>query len=535
MAAPDAAAAFANTGRIMTIAAMPLADRADRPPLIPAPVAAALTGVLISAMMSGLNSRASSLALADIRGVLGIGIDQGSWIATLYSAGELLVMPFAGWFAVTFSVRRFYLWVLWIAAGIAMVTPLIQNTQLLLVLRFVQGISAGALIPLLMMMALRFLPPPIRLHGLALYALTATFTPNIAIWVVGQWSDGVGDLRWVAWQFLPVAVLCSALVGWGLPREPVNWARFRDMNWLALVTGAPGLALIAIGIAQGNRLDWLNSPLVCFCLLAGALCILVFLVSEWTHPAPFIRFQLLERRNLYVGFTAFVVILIALYSGASLPLDHLAATQGYRAMQAAPLGLLIGLPQLLLGFVVAGLLYNRRVDARLLFAAGMALIGASCMAAAHLDDTWTWREFVPVQLMQAVGQPLAIIPMLFLTTSVVAPSEGPFIAGLVNTLRAFGTLAGVALVGRLEVVREHLHMTVLSDRLGLVINHLPSQADVAGAGAVISAQATALTNADVYRVLGVLALAVVPAGLLFQHIPAPGSEPAAPHNTDKPS
>lgn len=517
----------------MTIATLPLATKAEKTPLISAPVAATLLGVFISAMMAGLNSRASSLALADIRGVLGVGIDQGSWIPTLYSAGELLIMPFAGWFAITFSVRRFYLWMLWTAAAMATLTPLITTPSLLLALRFAQGVSAGALIPLLMMMALRFLPPSIRLHGLALYALTATFTPNIAIWLVGQWTDGVQDLRWVAWQFLPAAAFCSILVSWGLPKEPILWARFREMDWLALVTGVPGLALLAIGIAQGNRLDWFNSPLVTFCLVAGALCLLVFLHSEWSHPSPFIRFQLLERRNLYVGFTAFVIILIALYSGASLPLDHLAATQGYRAMQAAPIGLLIGLPQLLLGFIVAAALYNRHVDARMLFALGMALIGASCLMAAQLDSDWSWREFVPVQLMQAAGQPLAVISMLFLTTSVVAPAEGPFIAGLVNTLRAFGSLVGVAFVGRLELVREHFHTTVLSDRLGFVVNHLPSQADIAGAGQEISVQATTLAHADIYRVLGALALVTVPAALLFKRISAPGHTPVTPDKSDK--
>lgn len=519
----------------MKMAAVPQSGaqvKPDRIPLLRASIAATLAGVLISAMMSGLNSRSTSLALGDIRGVLGIGIDQGSWIATLYSAGELLVMPFAGWFAITFTVRRFYLWMLWTTAGIAAVIPFVTDPALLLGLRLLQGITAGALIPILMMMALRFLPPSIRLHGLALYALTATFTPNIAIWVVGQWSDGVGDLRWVAWQFLPTAAICSVLVGWGLPKEPIVWAPFRTMDWPGLLAGAPGLLLLAIGIAQGNRLDWMNSPLVVFCLISGGLCLLVFLVSEWSHPAPFIRFQLLGRRNLYVGFTAFVVILITLYSAASLPLDHLAKTQNYRALQGAPLGLLIGLPQLLLGFAVAGLLYQQWVDARALFAAGMALIGVSCLIASHLDGTWTWREFVPVQLLQALGQPMAIIPMLFLTTSVVEPSEGPFIAGLVNTLRALGSSLGVALVGRLDLLREHFHSTLMADRLGLVVNHLPTQADVAGAASVIVTQVTALTTGDVYRVLGWLALAVVPAALLFNRIPAPAAAPVASNNPD---
>ena len=64
-----------------------------------------LLGIFLAAMMAGLNSRSGSLGLADVRGALGFGLDEASWLNTLYSAGELLAMPFTTWFAITFSVR----------------------------------------------------------------------------------------------------------------------------------------------------------------------------------------------------------------------------------------------------------------------------------------------------------------------------------------------------------------------------------------------------------------------------------------------
>ncbi|WCR14148.1 MFS transporter [Paracoccus seriniphilus] len=482
-------------------------------------IIAALSGVFIGAMASGLNSRSGSLALVDIRGELGIGLDDGSWLSALFSTGELMVMPFAGWFAITFSIRRFFLTMLWTTALIALVVPLIVNPQLAMGLRLLQGMSGGALIPLLMMMAMKFLPPAIRLHGLALYALTATFTPNLAIWIVGIWSNGTHDLHWVAWQFLPPAVLCSLLVGWGLPKEPINWQRFATMDWLGLLTGMVGMLALGIGLAQGNRLDWFNSPLITFCLVTAGLCIAVFVCSEWTHPAPFIRFQLLLRRNLLVGFTVFVLMLVMLYSAAALPMQFLAAAQGYRVEQSAPIGLITGVPQLVLGSCVALLLYQKWVDARVLFSAGLLLIGLSCLYAAHLTGEWSWREFVPVQVMQALGQPLAIISMLFLTTSSVQPSEGPFVSGLVNMLRSMGSLAGVAFVGWFDDLRTHAHQTHLFDQIGRAFDLLPSQ--VKAAGFAMDAQINALTSADIYRALGWLALISVPTGLLFKHVPAP--------------
>ncbi|NTZ63477.1 hypothetical protein [Agrobacterium tumefaciens] len=174
-------------------------------------------------------------------------------------------------------------------------------------------------------MALRTLPPSIRLHGLALYAMTATFAPNVAIWIVGQWTDVVADWRWLYWQFVPVAVVSGALVAWALPREPIIWKRFSSINWMGLLTGIPGLLLLAVSLDQGNRLDWFNSPLICSAMAVGCICLVAYAVVEWSHPAPFVKFQLLARRNLHLGFTIFIFILIALISGAVLPSSFLAS------------------------------------------------------------------------------------------------------------------------------------------------------------------------------------------------------------------
>lgn len=73
---------------------------------------AGLVGIFVAAMMAGLNNRVGALALADIRGALGFGLDDASWFATAYSTGELIAMPFAAWFAITLSVRRLELWML---------------------------------------------------------------------------------------------------------------------------------------------------------------------------------------------------------------------------------------------------------------------------------------------------------------------------------------------------------------------------------------------------------------------------------------
>lgn len=485
-----------------------------------------LVGIFLAAVMAGLNNRVGALGLIDVRGALGVGSDDGSWLTTAYAAGELAAMPFATWFAITLSLRRFHLATLAACLVLAVIAPLVQNLPSLLLLRGLQGLANGALIPLLMMAALRFLPPPVRLYGLALYSMTATFAPNVATWLAGQWIDGLFDWRLVYWHVVPLAALCIALVGWGIPATPVQPARFAHANWFGMAFGLPGLCLLAVALDQGGRLDWFNSPFVCWALGAGIGLTCVFLLSEWFHPAPFIKLQLLGRRNLGLGFGIFFVLLVVMTSGALLPLAYLGAVQGYRALQSAPVGLIVGLPQLVLAPVAALLLYRKWVDARLLFAAGLLLIAIACMLGSRLTSEWIGTQFVWAQLLQCLGQPLAVVPMLFLATSVVQPPEGPYVSGIVNTLRALGSLAGGSVVAQLVVSRSHFHSEMLLDAAALSV----AQPDSAGPemARIFTEQALVLASADAYRLLGALALLLIPAVLCLQYIGAPGKAAAPP-------
>lgn len=498
-----------------TLAAGAAATRPSKRPL------AGLAGIFLAAMMAGLNNRVGALALADVRGALGFALDDASWLTTVYGAGELIAMPFAAWLAITLSMRRFMLWMICLCMGLAVLLPFVQNLNLLLILRFVQGFAGGTTIPLLMMVALKFLPPAVRLHGLMLYAMTATFAPNLSTWLAGHWTDGWFDWRWVYWHTIPLTAAAGLLVAWGLPRDSIQTARFGQANWYGMACGVPALGLIAMALDQGVRLDWFHSPLITVSLVAGLVLFAVFLLTEWYHPAPFIKWQILRRRNLGLGFTIFVFLLVTLTSSSLLPAFYLGNVQDYRPMQTAPVGLIVALPQLVLGPCVAMLLYQKWVDARIVFAAGLALIALACFFGMQLTSDWNRDQFVMAQVLQAAGQPMAIVSLLFLATSVVQPHEAPFVPGAVNMLRAFGSLFGAAVMTELMTVRSRFHMEMLLDHAALASNASPEVPAPARLMSVIGQQSLVLSVADAFVVLGVLALLLIPLVLRLTYIPAP--------------
>src|SRR3546814_1551685 len=68
---------------------------------------------------------------------------------------------------------------------------------------------------------------------------------------------------------------------------------------------------------------------------------------------------------------------------------------------------------------------------------------------------------------------MAVVSLLFLCTSVVHPSEGPYVSGNINTLRALGSVFGGAVVGQLVTVRQRFHAEMLLDHAALVGNSVP--------------------------------------------------------------
>ncbi len=221
-------------------------------------------------------------------------------------------MPFSTWLAITFSLRRFHLLALFGVLALSIVVPFVHNIDWLIGLRFVHGYLAGTLIPLLMMSALRFLPPPIRLHGLALYAMTATLAPNIAFWLSGIFTRNIDNFNWIYWHLIPLGLIAAALVWWGIPKMPLALPRLKQANVLGIIYAIPGFIGITVTLSQGVRLEWFHSPIIQCSSIIGVVFTVLFLMSEWRHPAPFMKLQMLGRRNLAFGFTVFFFLLFTM-------------------------------------------------------------------------------------------------------------------------------------------------------------------------------------------------------------------------------
>src|ERR1700755_1405095 len=65
-----------------------------------------LVAVLMGTFISTLNTRLSALGLADIRGAVHAGFDEGAWISTASTVAQMLVTLIAIWLGAIYGTRK---------------------------------------------------------------------------------------------------------------------------------------------------------------------------------------------------------------------------------------------------------------------------------------------------------------------------------------------------------------------------------------------------------------------------------------------
>lgn len=481
-----------------------------------------LLGIVLTAVAAQLNDAVLDTALRDVAGGIGLSDDTATWLQTLFITGQVLGMCTAPSLGIGFSFRRFALFVVAMNCFPAMLMTMGgREGGAVLVLRFVEGLGAGFVFPLILTLALRMVGPPIRLYALSVYAMTATLTPNLAASFAGLWIDGVGDWRFVFLQPIPWCAVAAACIWWGLPKEPPQWDRLRQFDWPGLVFVATGWGSLTIVFEQGDRLDWYNSALITVLTAVSLVSLPALFLSERFAAVPLMRFSLLGRRNFAYAVIALLAFLVLSLSASQVPIQFLEQVQGYKPLQAYPVTLVVALPQLALLPATAWLLDHRRVDARWVNAIGFILILGACWGGAHVTSGWVRDQFYLWQGLQSVGFAFVVMPILMISTNALKPDEGPYGSALINAPRAVAEGVGVWALQLITRWRGGLHRDRIIDLLGqnrLVLEQVgalpvgaPRTPDpaLAAVNAEIQRQVVTLTTIDSYAILGVLSVALL--------------------------
>ena len=514
----------------------PLANAEKAHPVFTTRPLIGVLAVLLGSIISTLDSRITNFGLADVRGAVHAGFDEGAWITTAFTVGQMLIGPVSVWLGAVLGPRRVLMFACTVFAFSNFLLPFSSDLRSILVFQFISGVASGTFIPLTIGFVARNLPPQLIAYGISAYAMSLELSLNFAASIEGWFSDH-WSWKWIFWDTAMLAPIMLACIFFGMPRQPVNRDLLRTADWHGIVYASLGFSLIYVALDQGNRLDWLNSGLISSLLVAGSLLLAAFVVHESVHDRPWIHLGFIGRHNFPLILLSITFLRFSLLSTSFVIPLYLTTVQNYRAMEVGGVLLWIVLPQFLLAPVVATVL--RYIDPRWLIAPGFALIGCACFMASGLTREWAGGNFLPSEILQAGGQSLALTAMVFFSMKHLEPAEIFTFGALLQTARLLGGELGAAFVQTFVRVREQvysnligLHVTAsslltdqrLANYAGDVASRSTGQVGAnARATALLSgtvqAQAYVLAIADTFMVIGLGTIVALLLTLLFRAPP----------------
>jgi len=424
-----------------------------------------ILGVLIGAHLVTLTGRMLSLGLADLRGHVGIGFDEGAWLDSAYNASLMFIGPFSVFLGGLLGPRR----VLLFAAGLFTATcaflPLIHSYSLLVAALIVAGLTSGTFYPLTLTFALRISPLRFLPFTMAFYATFIDGAVNVAPSLYGWYREHL-SWHWMFWNSAVIAPVMMICIYFGIPPAPPRKKEGPVPSFAGFLYLSAGLALMFTALQQGQRLDWWRSGVFNGLFWSGAFFTLCSLIRRLRGPNPLVALPYLWRRNtvllgsllFWFRFTLTLTIIL---------IPQSLAIRGFEADQIGPAIIWSAIPLLPVAFI-AGLLMHRGLDPRLVFAAGLTCTALAAVLSAQYTSAWAAENYYRTELLTGVGQAFSLIGLVgciilqgVFSGGLMQPQRMLTFSAYFHTIRLFGGTAGAVYMAHFLADREKLHSNLL--------------------------------------------------------------------------
>src|SRR6202453_1951972 len=358
----------------------------------------AVVGACLGAFLAILNIQVVSSSLADIQGAIGTGADEGGWIVTAYLVAEIIIIPMSGWLARMLSLRTYLLASTFLFLVLTVVCAFAGNLEQMIVVRALQGLAGGALIPLAFTIIMTRLPPSKHPIGLTIYSVSAIFAPSIGPVIGGYCNDTFGWQSIFYVSVLPGAVMFGML-WFSLDPAPRQLGELRRGDWLGIATIAIGLGALETVLEEGNKNDWFGAPWILQLSIVAAVSLVLFTIIELIRKSPLLHLRLFARRSFGLGSVANFFFGLSMYGWLYVVPLYLVSTQGYNAEQVGGVLIWIGVPQLAILPFMPRLM--RRFDPRRLVAVGFVFFTVGSLLATNFTNNFSGPQFIWSSLVRA--------------------------------------------------------------------------------------------------------------------------------------
>src|SRR5258708_359656 len=270
-------------------------NSATLPPLTGGKLVLATLAVALATFMNVLDSSIANVAIPTIAGNLGVSVDEGTWVITLFAAANAIAIPLTGWLTQRVGQIKLFVWAILLFVISSWLCGIAPNLPVLLGARILQGAVAGPLIPLSQAILLGSYPKEKSSHALAFWAMTATVGPIVGP-ALGGWITDSYSWSWIFYINIPVGIFAAG-VTWMIYRtreSPVKRIPIDKVGLISLIAWVGSLQII---LDKGKDLDWFTSPVIVGLGIFALVSFVFFLISDFPAHNPIVHLPLLHPLN----------------------------------------------------------------------------------------------------------------------------------------------------------------------------------------------------------------------------------------------
>jgi DHA2 family multidrug resistance protein len=500
--------------------------------------------VMLATFMVVLDSSVANVALPHIAGNLSATTDESTWVLTSYLVSNAIMLPATGWIARRMGRKRLLMISILIFTGASLLCGMAITMPMLIMARILQGVGGGGMQPLAQSILLESFPPDQHGTAMAAYGIGIVVAPVIGP-TLGGWITDSYSWRWIFYINLPVGLLALFMVNMFVEDPPYIRQAFRGaIDYLGFGLMAIWLGTLQLLLDKGQEADWFRADWIRWTAAASVFALIAFIFREFTHREPIVQLRILRDQNFSVGTVIACLYGFVLYgSTAMLPL-FLQTLMGYPAMDSglavSPRGIGAMASMAMVGILV------KYVDSRLLLACGFGILGYSTLLLSHVNLGISMASVAVPNLINGFASGFIFVPLTTMTMGRLRKEEVGNAAGIYNLMRNIGGSIGIATVTTFLVRGSQVHQSYLvanvtnrNPVMTGMLQGLQSELCIRGFDvytahqkalgmlySMLQQQASLLSYADNFRLLGFLSLLCMPLAVFFRRV--------GKHSTDDP-
>lgn len=480
--------------------------------------------VMFSTFMEVLDTTVVNVSLEHIAGDLSATIEEATWALTSYLVANAIILPITGWLASYFGRKRLLMMSIVGFTISSFLCGFAPSLAFLVVCRIIQGAAGGCLQPLSQAILLEAFPPDQRGKAMGFWGLGIVVAPVLGP-VLGGWLTDSYSWRWVFYINIPVGI-ASLFMTKMFVFDPAYLRRVRSnidfwgIGFLSVWIGA-----LQIALDKGSQEDWFESRLIVGLVVTSAVFFIVFILRELMAEHPVVDLHVFKQRTYAAGVILMTVVGFVLYGSLVLLPIWIQTLLGYPALQAgialAPRGMgsMLGMP--LIGTLMP------KTDPRHFLAAGLVVGAGTLWQFSMLSlDTGYWNLFWP-QFFQGLGLAMLFVPLTTITMSPISRERMGNATSIFNLTRNMGGSIGIAIVQTMQgrYTQQHIsyltaHVTPFDPQASQLLDRMTAQMGrpqaLASMFRMVGAQAAMLSFVDVFRILAITFLVMVPLLLIMK-------------------